>query len=210
MLNFQVKSNCYLADSDNNKPDSKEDYLSFYQVICLIAILGVDNNFIAYKIAMNTDSSASIFCNSSLLSNIKPRKKMLKVVINSSQINLNSTRHFRKMKAQCNGSSLVNILSLSYAAKKYRVTIDTLIGKAIFAEIDQKKWIYFEQNYLGLLAHDAQSGTCKCKICKISRNLTSYSFFQITPSNSSNFTAKEVRIKGKAYPILRRIGFTRL
>ena len=137
--NFQVKDDLCIIDLDKDDSDNKDNSLNFYQAICLMIAPDVDVNFTKYKIVIDTGSSASMFCNRELLSNIKTTKKTLKLVTNGGCVQSNSTRMFKRMKISHNSLSLTNILSLSHVAKRHQVTIDTLGDEVIIVEIKKKK-----------------------------------------------------------------------
>ena len=70
---------------------------------------------------------------------------------------------------------IANILSFSSIADKYRIVIDMAKEKDILTEIEDRKWVNFEKNNLGLYAHDMRKGFSAYSDNNTKYTLTPYS-----------------------------------
>ena len=85
--------------------------------------------------------------------------------------------------------------------------IDGAVSKSILVEENDKKWITFEKNDLGLFVHNVRDGSIGFRNSAEHKNTVKrYSLFQTVADNESNFTAGEARASKEASKLSRRSG----
>ena len=111
--------------------------VNVFQVIFLINS-ETNEDITAHAIALDLESSASIFVSPDFLSSIGRTPMHLELFMSRDIIKFDMMGFHENLKVRFDPNSIANVLSLSYAANKCRVVIDILNDKSSFHASKEK------------------------------------------------------------------------
>ena len=98
-------------------------------------------------------------------------------------------------------------MSFSSVADKHRIVIDTVKEKDILTEIEDRNWMKFVKNKLGLHVYDVRKEFSTYSNNDTKNTLTSYSLLQTVSHNADLFTRKEKQLAQEAKNLSKRFGY---
>jgi hypothetical protein len=154
-------------------------------------------------ILLYSQSSESIFCNASLLTNIRASPYQLTLYTNGGRITSNSIGDFLFIGAVWyNESSMANILSLAHLRRHCRITMDTSTDHAIILHHPHGNILKFIEYNTGLYYYDTLSSTSQSS----SPSSSLYSFVQTVASQKARFHRREVLAADTSRTLRQRLG----
>jgi hypothetical protein len=157
-------------------------------------------------ILLDSQSTASVFNNRALLTNIRKSPRSLKVYTNGgTQITteLGSVRNFGDV--WYNPESLANILSMAEVRKVCRITMDTSIEACMNVHRRDGSVMKFQEYRSGLYYFDSAAAAEGVKDTT-SPTVTDYLFLNTVASNKDAFTQREIQGADRARDLYRKIG----
>ena len=153
-------------------------------------------------VLLDSQSTISVFKNSSLLSNIRPSSRPLTVYTNGGcQVStlLGDIPNFGEV--WYNPQSLANILSLAAVRQRCRVTMDTAGDPSISVHRRDGSVMVFCESAMGLYYFDVADPSNS-----ISSPSTPYLFLSSTPHNAAAYSPREVEGADRARTLYRQLG----
>ena len=154
-------------------------------------------------ILLDSESTCSIFCDSSLLSDIKDTDPPLVLNTNGGPHTSNKTGTYHGLGSPLtvwfNPDSLANVLALRDVRRRVQVTLDTAQELAFLVHIPNAPPLRFTEHDTGLYIHQPDDNDVKLPV-------TAYSYLQTVAKNRDLFTRREVQGADKARALYRHIG----
>ena len=199
---LHVNNDTYLTDDSDT---SSEGYsVSLFQAYCLMS--KIKRSIPWYWIVLDTGSSDSIFKTKSLLRNVIKTQEKLRLITNAGSIVSRAKGNFEDLSVWYNSDSIANILGLSHVAKTHRIVMDTLQDKAIYAEMNDGKWMRFKQEKMGLFVYDIREGLVEYNFKSNKLSFQLYSLLQTVSQMKEHFTSEELKLADKAKNLCKRLG----
>ena len=154
-------------------------------------------------ILLDSESTCSIFRDSSLLSDIKDTDPPLVLNTNGGPHTSSKTGTYHGLGSPLtvwfNPNSIANVLALRDVRRRVQVTLDTAQELAFLVHIPDAPPIRFIEHDTGLYIHQPDNKDVKLPV-------TAYSYLQTVAKNRDLFTRREVRGADKARALYRHIG----
>jgi hypothetical protein len=159
---------------------------------------------------LDSQSTVSVFCNASLLRNIRRSDTSLTVYTNGG----NQVSHFVGDTSLFgtvwyNPDSLANILSMASVRKTCRITMDSSIEAALFVHCTDGRILKFTEFESGLYYYDTGNSLDNTKSALSYSHPSptpSFSFLETVQSNKSYFTRREIEGANAARAFYRKLG----
>jgi hypothetical protein len=199
-----------MMDDIELEPDSDSDYDSICAEFTFAQRISGQNEY-KDSILIDSGSSCSVFCDKSLLTNIRTSDKQLNVITNGGpQISTKCGDFFKFFEVWYNPNSMLNILSWSEVAAHFRITLDSAIDDCIHVHIDDGVTLSFTSIDSGIYL--MKTSDCekldpnyKRPASKL-KSLPHYSCVNIVEDNKTNFTSRELEGADTARALFKHLG----
>jgi hypothetical protein len=199
-----------MMDDIELEPDSDSDYDSICAEFTFAQRISGNNE---YKdcILIDSGSSCSVFCDKSLLTNIRTSEKQLNVITNGGpQVSTQCGDFYKFFEVWYNPNSMLNILSWSEVAEHFRITLDSAIDDCIQVHIADGITLSFTSIDSGIYLMKKSDRkkldpAYKCPNYKL-KSLPHYSCANIVEDNKLNFTSRELEGADLARSLFKHLG----
>jgi hypothetical protein len=189
-----------MMDDIELHPDSDSDDGSLTHDFTFAHQFHEDNASYHHKILIDSGSSCSVFCDKSLLTNIRPSDEPLTAYTNGGTQESNFCGDFGGFfKVWYNPDCMVNILSWAEIATHFRITSDSAIDDSILVHIADGITIRFSNLQSGIYLLDDND------LPKLS-TLTGYIHANIVEDNKLAFTTRELQGADTARSLFKAMG----
>ena len=153
-------------------------------------------------ILLDSQSTTSVFNNPTMLTDIRPSVRTLRVQTNGGYQDSNMKGVFKNLgHVWFNRASIANILSLAEVRRVCRVTMDTEIEPALIVHRKDGSLMRFTEHSTGLYAFDSASPSNHD-----SEPVSAYALVSTVAENKKLFTRREIDAADAARDLYRKIG----